>query len=114
MKISGGKATLLIGTLKRTNDIYRGDFQMKVSPWFFKNEKGKLAITVTDQSIAKASQGFPVEISGTATTDGKSSAIRSISAVATPLDPDHGGLKLWFTVDERKMFFETDYRFIAE
>ncbi len=114
MTIAGGKATLTIGLLRRTNDVYGGDFQMKVAPWFFKSEKGKLAIVVTDESIAKAARGLTVEIKGTATADGKKKALRQIDAVATPVDSNHGALKLWFTVDERKMVFETAYRFLAE
>ena len=41
--VSGGKATLIIGPLTRTANIYAGDYKMKVSPYFFKGEKGKLA-----------------------------------------------------------------------
>jgi len=114
MKIAGGKATLTIGLLRRTNDIYGGDFEMTVAPWFFKSEKGKLAIVVTDESIAKAAGGSTVEIKGTATAEGKKKALRQIDAVAMPVDNDHGALKLWFMVDERKMVFETSYRFVAE
>ena len=44
MKIPGGKATLIIGSLRRTNDIFGGEFQMKVVPYFFKNDQGTLAI----------------------------------------------------------------------
>ena len=112
MKVAGGKATLTIGLLRRTNDIYGGDFQMKVSPWFFKSEKGTLAIVVTDESIAKAARGLTVEITGTATADGKKKVVRQIEAVATPVDENHGTLKLWFMVDERKMVFATAYRFV--
>ena len=114
MKVAGGKATLTIGWLRRTNDVCRGDFRMKVVPYFFKNEKGTLAISVTDEMIAKAAQGQTVDITGTATGDGKHAVVRDITAVATPVDAEHGALKLWFMVDERKMVFETEYRFVAE
>ena len=86
---------------------------MKVVPYFFKNDHGTLAITITDDMIAKASKGMTVDINGTATTkSGKSDVVRKISAVATPVDGEHGALKLWFTIDERKMEFETKYRFV--
>lgn len=113
MKVAGGKATLTIGLLHRTNDVCRGDFRMKVVPYFFKNEKGTLAISVTDEIIAKAAQGQTVDITGKATAE-KSGVVRDITAIATPADAEHGALKLWFTVDERKMIFETEYRFVAE
>ena len=68
MPVGAGKATLTIGPLQRTNGIYSGDYKLKVFPWFFKNEKGTLAITVSDESLAEASQGKVVTITGTATT----------------------------------------------
>ena len=71
-------------------------------------------MVVTDESIEKMRQGLAVDVTGTATADGKNKAVRRIDAVATPLDHDHGALKLWFMVDERKMLFETAYRFLAE
>ena len=33
---------------------------------------------------------------------------------AGPEDGEHGALRLWFVVDERKMIFETKYRFVEE
>ena len=114
MKLPGGKATLTIGLLRRTNEVCRGSFRMKVTPYFYKNEKGTLAIAVTDEMIAKAAQGQAVDVKGTAIGDGKNAVVRVIHAVATPADADHGVLKLWFMVDERKMVFETGYRFVAE
>jgi|SRR3954468_6858018 len=110
--VAGGKATLNLGTLCRTNDVFGGAFEMKVNPYFFKNDKGTLAIVITDESIEKASKGMPVDITGTATTAGKNGTVRPIGAVATPVDSEHGALKLWFTVEDRKMVFETKYRFI--
>jgi hypothetical protein len=111
-KVAGGKATLIIGPLKRTNDIFGGRFEMKVVPYFFKNDKGMLAIEITADCFAKASKGLAVDITGTATTAGKNGIVRPINAVATPVDNDHGALKLWFDVEDRKMVFDTNYRFV--
>ena len=113
MPVAAGTATLTIGMLQRTGGIYGGDYQMQVSPYFFKNEKGRLAIIVSDQSLAKLSQGKVVEIIGTATTSGKGGKIRPIESTATPAknDPEHGTLKLWFMSGDRKMIFEPAYHF---
>jgi hypothetical protein len=113
-EVSGGKATLIIGPLERTGDIYAGDYQMKVSPYFFKGEKGRLAIVVSDESMAKAAKGMVTEITGTATTNGRAGETRCIDATATPADKNHGALKLWFIAGERKIVFNTSYRFVAE
>ena len=110
--VSRAKATLTIGPLRRTGDIYAGDYQMKVSPYFFKNEKGRLAIVVSDKSLAQVANGLAVEITGTATSSGKGGKTRRIDATATPNDTERGALKLWFIAEDRKMVFDTSYRFI--
>src|SRR6476620_1016472 len=57
MKVSGGTATLIIAPLRRTNDIFGGTCEMKVVPYFFKNDKGTLAIEINAESFAKARKG---------------------------------------------------------
>ncbi len=111
MSIAGGKATLTIGALHRTNGVYSGNYRINVSPYFFKNEGGRLAIIVSDESLATISHGKVATIIGTATTSGKGGASRHIDATATPADIDHGVLKLWFTSGTRKMIFEPAYHF---
>jgi hypothetical protein len=55
-------------------------------------------------------KGLAVEITGTATTNGKNGKTRKIDATATPLDRNRGDLKLWFIADEKKMVFDTHYQ----
>ena len=112
--VAEGKATLIIGALQRTNGVYAGDYKVKVFPYFFKNEKGRLAIVVSDAALAKVSHGKAAVIAGTATTSRKGGKSRHIDATATPIDRNHGTLKLWFTAGERIMIFETAYRFAEE
>jgi hypothetical protein len=111
MTVAAGKAILTIGALLRTNGVYAGDYRIKVFPYFLKNEKGRLAIAVSDASLAEASQGKVVAITGTATTSGPGGRTRHIDATATPADINHGTLKLWFTAGSRKMIFEPAYHF---
>ena len=111
MPVDAGKATLIIGALQRTNGVYSGDYKLKVFPWFLKNEKGTLAIAVSDESLAEAGQGRVVTITGTATTSGKGGKCRPIAAIATPVNMDRGTLKLWFTAGNRKMIFTPAYHF---
>ena len=102
MPVDAGKATLTIDALRRTNGIYSGDYKIRVFPWFLKNEKGTLAIVVSDASLAEASQGKAVTISGTATTSGKGGRIRryqprNAQAVVHDGQPEndfHAGLSL--------------------
>ncbi len=109
--VSGAKATLSIGRLQQTGDTYAGDYSMKISPYFFKNEKGKLAILVPADSLAKVRKGLVLEVIGTATETGARGKSRHIDAVATPVDQKRGLLKLWFMADGHKMTFETQYHF---
>jgi hypothetical protein len=110
--VSGAKATLSIGPLQRTGNIYAGDYQMKVSPYFFKSEKGRLAIVVSDKSMARVTNSLAAEITGTATSSGKDGQTRRIDATATPAGSDRGALKLWFISGDNKMVFNTAYRIL--
>jgi hypothetical protein len=112
MPIAAGKATLTIGALQRADGVYSGDYKIKVFPYFLQNEKGRLAIVVSDESLAEINQGKAAAIVGTATTSGKGGRSRHIDATATPADINRGTLKLWFTTaGNRKMIFEPAYHF---
>ena len=113
MPITAGKATLTIGALQRADGVYSGDYKIKVFPYFLKNEKGRLAIVVSDESLAEINQGKVAVIAGTATTttSGKGGRSRHINATATPVDINSGTLKLWFMAGNRKMIFEPAYHF---
>jgi hypothetical protein len=113
MPVGAGNATLIIGPLQRTNGIYTGDYKLKVFPWFLKNEKGRLAIVVSDELLAEAGQGKVVTITGTATTSGKNGRTRHVEVTATPEDVNHGTLKVLFLAGSRKMTFEPAYHFAA-
>jgi hypothetical protein len=111
MPVDAGEATLTIGPLQRADGVYTGNYKITVFPWFSKNEKGTLAIVVSDESLAKINQGKVAAITGTATTSGKGGSSRPIEATATPADINHGNLKLWFMAGDRKMIFEPAYHF---
>src|SRR5205809_8109286 len=70
MPVNAGNATLTIGALQRVNGVYTGDYKITVFPWFLKSETGRLAIVVSDKSLAAADEGKLVAIVGTGTTNG--------------------------------------------
>jgi hypothetical protein len=111
MPLGGGSATLIIGALRRADGVYSGDYRIKVFPYFLKNEKGRLAINVSDASLAELNAGKVAAITGIATTSGKEGKSRPIGATATPADLNRGTLKLWFMAGDRKMTFEPAYHF---
>jgi hypothetical protein len=114
MPIAAGKVTLTIGQLQRADGVYTGDYKIKVFPYFFKTEKGRLAIVVSDKSLAEINHGKVAAIIGTATTNGKGERSRHIDATAMPADINRGTLKLWFTAGNRKMIFEPAYHFAGK
>jgi hypothetical protein len=113
-KITGAKLTLAVGTLRQTNDAFVGEFQMKVSPFFFKNEKGIVTIDLSTNAIAKAARGETIEVKGVAKTSGKNGPTRPLTAVAIPKDSENGSLTITIQDGDRKLRFVTDYRFQAE
>jgi hypothetical protein len=114
MPVDAGTATLIIGALQRANGVYAGNYQIKVFPWFLKNENGTLAINVSDESLAMINHGKVAAITGTATTSGTGGKSRPIGATATPADINHGNLRLWFMAGDRKMTFEPAYHFVGK
>jgi len=114
MPITAGKVTLSINSLLRTNGVYAGEYKLNVFPYFYKNEKGRLAIVVSDESLTAINRGEAVTVIGTATTSGKYGKRRDIQATATPADRDHGSLKVWFTVGNREMTFRPAYHFVEK
>src|SRR5688572_18351061 len=51
--LTGGNATLTTTALNRKAGSFVGDYQLKVTPYFFKSEKGKLSIHVSDEMLRK-------------------------------------------------------------
>ncbi len=111
MRVFAGKATLTIGPLQRTNGVYTGEYKYTVFPWVLNNEKGTLAIFVSDKSLAEVNQGKVVTVTGTATANGHRPPGRPIVAIARPMDKDHGTFKLTFKAGRWKMIFTPAYHF---
>jgi hypothetical protein len=112
MPMTAGKVTLTIGALQRTNGVYAGDYKIKVFPYFLKNEKGRLAIVISDAALAGINEGKVTAISGTATTNGKGGRSRHIEATVTPAGTNRGQVKLWFSGGGRQMVFEPAYHIV--
>ena len=112
MLLTLGKATLTIGPLRLTNAVYTGNYKVKVFPYFLKNDRGRLAIIASDESIAQLNAGKTMEISATATSS-KDARSRPVAVTVTPADINHGTLKVRFTVGDRNMVFEPAYHLVG-
>jgi hypothetical protein len=110
MSLPTARATLIVGSLTRTNGFYVGDFRVKVFPYFFKSDWGRLAINVPDKEMAAVNQGKTTAITGTSTST-KNGVVRRIEITAMPKDGNHGTVSLWFMVGDQKMIFNPAYHF---
>lgn len=108
--ISGGKVSLDIGELIRQGTNYVGTYHIKVSPYFFKNEKGQLSIVAPDDSMQKLTNGIAVDFTGQAVSDSTGKK-RRIDGKVMPSGKDNGKVTLWFMASDRKLTFNTSYLF---
>jgi hypothetical protein len=108
--VPGGKASLTISVLTRQAETYTGDYQCKVSPYFFKSEHGKLAIDVPDETLKKLASGMTVDFTGLATPSSKDKP-RPVTGTATPVNLKQGSVSFRFVAANRELLFKTSYRF---
>jgi hypothetical protein len=109
--VSLGNAKLIVSPLvQKKETIYTGDYQLKVIPYFFKNQKGGLVLVSSGNLVGKLSQGKAVEFTGKATNtaDGTSKVVRG---KATPSTPDQGAVTFSILTDNGEMVFDTFYHF---
>jgi len=112
--LAGGKAKLTMTILRRRGTTYLGSYQIKVVPYFFKNETGKLFITISDAQLLKAKSGVAVEFGGKAVTDGTGET-RPVTVKAAPAaNGASGTLTITIPTDRGELIFKPGYRFVEE
>ena len=108
-RLAGGTAELVVGTLSRDAFEYVGDYRIKVFPYFFKNESGRLFIKVSDPALRRMVQGQVTGFSGHAETNG-SGLTRKITAQAMPSASGQGALTFTVATENGPLVFNTSYR----
>src|SRR4051812_9332528 len=108
--LAGGKAQLILSALVRKPGAYVGDYELKVTPYFFKSEKGKLSLGVSDQALQQLAKKCPAEFAGNATTAG-SGTTRLTRVKAIPSSEDRGILNISVATEHGPMVFSAPYRF---
>ena len=108
-KLAGGVAKLVVGPLRRDALEYVGDYRIKVIPYFFKNESGRLFIKVSERSLHRMVQGHVTGFSGHAETSG-SGLTRKITARAIPTANGCGALTFTVATENGPLVFNTSYR----
>ena len=105
-----GSVTLTTGVMQRTNGEYSADYQAKVFPYFFENEKGRLWITFSDADLENLAKGQTVQFNGHAQNSDKEE--RRIEGRAIPSGAKQGKIKVRVWVSPKiELIFNTTYRF---
>lgn len=108
-KLAGGTAKLVVGVLSRDDTSYTGEYQIRVFPYFFKNESGKLLINTPETSLQRMIGGDTASFAGRAITDGTGET-RKITAKVRPAASDHGALTFTVATENGPLVFNTSYR----
>ena len=89
--------------------MYEGDYRIKVFPYFFKNETGRLFVNVSEAGLRQMVGGGVTRFTGRATTNG-SGLTRKITAKATPAGGGRGALTFTVATENGPLVFNTSYR----
>jgi hypothetical protein len=98
-----------VSGLTRDGGAFVGDYQIKVAPYFFKNETGKLTMLISDASLAKLTGNSAVEFTGRATTDGTNTS-RPVRVKAVPTTRLGGALMISVATENGALVFDTSYK----
>ena len=104
-----GKAGLTVSPLSRKEKLYVGNYQLKVTPYFFKSEKGQLVLGSGEDLFGKLAAGTAVTFTGKATSlkDGK---VKVVNGKATPTTNERGAVSFSVITENGPMAFNTTYR----
>ena len=105
-----GRVSLTMPPFERRGDTYHSTYRASVVPYFFRNERGELSITLPPADLARLAAGERVPFTGqAANTAGEP---RRIEGHADPADAYSGQIKVRVFVTEKiQLIFNTTYRF---
>ena len=108
-KLAGGTAKLVVGVLSRAGSAYVGEYRIKVFPYFFKNESGRLSINISEPMLRRMVGGHPTNFAGRAVTTGTGET-RKVTARAIPKIRNEGALTFTVATENGPLVFNTSYR----
>jgi hypothetical protein len=113
--LAGGKARLTTTALRRDGARYIGNYQLKVVPYFFKNETGTLSIAVNDSTLGKLIAGLPVSFAGSAATNGaKKRRAVTVKAIPAAAGSPKGTLIMAIATENGELLFRSAYALSGE
>ena len=105
-----GRVSLVVTPLSRKGKTCIGNYQLKVLPYFYKNEKGTLILEASDNLIKTLMSGSPVSFVGKATS-GKDGKVKNIVGKAVPSIKDKGRVTFSINTEFGLIVFNTAYHF---
>lgn len=113
--LAGGKARLIATALQRKGAQYLGNYQLKVHPYFFKNETGTLSVAVSDTSLSQLAAGLAMNFAGIAVTNG-SGKRRAITVKAKPdgIGSKVGTLTISIPTANGELLFTSSYALVGQ
>lgn len=108
--VSLGKVSLTVSPLIHQGHLFTGDYGLQVVPYVFKNEKGKLELEATDETVDKIIAGTAMEFTGKATNE-KNGKTKAIIGKITPSAADRGSVTFSVQTDNGLMVFNSTYHF---
>lgn len=95
----------------RRGAVYTSAYTATVFPFFFYNERGRIAIDVPDESLRQLERGEVVYFKGHAVNDDGEERRVEGRAVPETADPDQGKIKVRVWVGKIELIFNTHYQF---
>ena len=108
-KLAGGVAKLVVSPLSRDALEYVGEYRIKVFPYFFKSESGRLFMKVSETALRHMVRGDETRFNGHAETTGTGET-RKITAQAKPSAGGRGALTFTVATENGPLVFNTSYR----
>jgi hypothetical protein len=105
-----GRASLTVSPLTYQKQTYAGDYQLKVVPFLYKSQAGKLSLAAPDDSVHRLAEGLAVEFSGKAVNQ-KDDKTKVVKGKITPISKDRGTVAFSIATENGELVFNTSYHF---
>ena len=116
VSVSPMKTSIYVGSVRLTADSFVRDgesfsttYEVKVVPWFFWNETGKITIKLPLADLTRLALGQAVDFTGEAANHKHKP--RTVSGRAQPNSPTSGKIKVRIGAGGTELVFNGTYRF---
>jgi hypothetical protein len=106
------KANLTVSPLEHQEKAYVGSYQLKVTPFTFKSESGKLFLNAPEETVRQIKKGQPVAFTGKATN--AAGEVKIVRGKTTPETNEHGAVTFSVETENGSMVFNTSYQLVKE